>query len=178
MRFFLESREFGESRVYQVWSPIGSTQHRLSSPKRKPVKQTQVTRAHQAKKADFSMVSLRKSVTVRFLYQTGASRTQLNTASRPLVTPSCCTNFKFLVDRISGEHFPPNNYGKGPWESMLSQHCWTGLPSHPQRVVAQDEVPRLHRKWENASAFRVSRIWRGKKPPIRAWYILFAYIYV
>ena len=63
-------------------SPIGSTLHRLSSPKQKPVKQTQVTRAHQAKKTlcgqtDFSMVSLRKSVAIRFLYQTGASRTQL-----------------------------------------------------------------------------------------------------
>ena len=100
-------------------APIGSTLHRLSSPK------------------DFSVVSLRKSVAIRFLYQTGASRTQLNTVSLGNCSsfPSCCTYFKFLVDRISGEHFPPTTYGKGPWESMLSQHCWTGLPSHPQRVV-------------------------------------------
>ena len=59
VRFFLESREFGESRVYQVWSPNPNWEY--TTP-------TLIT------KTDFSVVSLRKSVAVRFLYQTGASR--------------------------------------------------------------------------------------------------------
>lgn len=219
MRFFLESREFGESRVYQVWSPIGSTLHRLSSPKRKGELVQKTCQANPSDpcrsgqkslcgQTDFSVVSLRKSVAIRFLYPNRCQQDNW-TQLRSLVTPSrvmyseegerknLLTAFEkqkfysrteLLLISICCTDFKfldcisgenfPPTTTVRPWESCFPNIAEPGFPHILRGSWLKTRFQGFIANGETPQ-FVPFQVSGGKKPPIHAWYILTClYIYI